>query len=285
VQARAWDWSIRTEQQYNRSLQRLRRQIITYIGNAASTDEIRRRLRVIQNTPEFNTFAESIAANMAGQVNRASVRQWRQMAQGARRQRGDRIFTALQRELRDTPIGGRVQDIIIGNADLIKTLPNRLDAEMSSFLAKINAQGGMRPEQVMRQLMGEFDNLLEYQARRIARTETAKAQSALTQARSENLGIDWYVWRTAQDGMRVRESHRHMEGVLVGWSNPPNPESLAGKDNSHGPYHAGNFPNCRCYSEPLISIDWVSWPHRVYIGGAIVTMSRKEFEPLIALAA
>jgi len=134
-------------------------------------------------------------------------------------------------------------------------------------------------------ILKEFDHLLEYQARRIARTETAKAQSALTQVRAQNLGINWYVWRTAQDGMRVRASHRHMEGVLVNWGSPPNPEALIGKQTDTGPYHAGNIYNCRCYEEPLIDIDWVTWPHKVFVGGAIQILTRKKFEPLIALAA
>jgi SPP1 gp7 family putative phage head morphogenesis protein len=134
----------------------------------------------------------------------------------------------------------------------------------------------MRADQLAQNLLGQFDNLLEYQARRIARTETAKAQAALTQTRAQNLGINWYVWRT------VRDSHRHMEGVLVPWGNPPNPEALIGKETTTGPYHAGNTFNCRCYAEPLIDIDWLEWPHKVYIGGAIQMMNRDEFAAIEA---
>ena len=50
-------------------------------------------------------------------------------------------------------------------------------------------------------------------ARLIARTEVSKTTTALTKARCNNLDIHWYVWRTAEDGNRVRKSHRIMNGV------------------------------------------------------------------------
>jgi len=278
----AWGQSTRIEQNYNRSLQQLRRQIVSQLQGATTTEEISRRLRVIQNSPQFISFAENMAANMAQQVYRESGTQWRRQAQEANRRRSRAIFEALQNELSNTPMGGQIQDIVINNSNLIKTIPNRLDAQMASIMAKESAYAGMRADQLAQNLLGQFDNLLEYQARCIARTETAKAQAALTQTRAQNLGINWYVWRTAQDGMRVRYSHRHMEGVLIAWGNPPNPESLKGQENSHGPYHAGNIWNCRCYTEPLIDIDWIEWPHKVYIGGTIQMMSREQFVALEA---
>lgn len=61
------------------------------------------------------------------------------------------------------------------------------------------------------------------------------------------------------DGLRVRKSHRIMEGVLVNWNMPPSPERLAGEKDV-GNYHAGNIWNCRCYPEPLISVDDIRWP-------------------------
>ena len=116
--------------------------------------------------------------------------------------------------------------------------------------------------------------------RLIARTEVSKTTTALTKARSENLGINWYVWRTVLDGLRVRKSHRIMEGVLVNWNMPPSPEKLAGEKDV-GNYHAGNIWNCRCYPEPLISVDDIRWPHKIYINGRIEIISKKEFEKIL----
>jgi len=279
----AWGQSTRIEQNYNRSLQSLRRQIDENLQGATTTAEISRRLQVIQNSPQFIGFAENVAANMARQVYRESGVQWRRQAARASTAKGRVIFESLRNELNSTPIGGAIQDIVINNANLIKTIPNRLDAQMASIMARNSAFAGMRHEQLAESVLERFGGLLEHEARRIARTETAKAQFALTQTRAQNLGINWYVWRTAQDGMRVREAHRHMEGVLVAWGNPPNPESLIGEENSHGPYHAGNIWNCRCYAEPLIDINWIDWPHKVYIGGAIRMMNRDDFAQIEGL--
>lgn len=70
-----------------------------------------------------------------------------------------------------------------------------------------------------------------------------------------------------------------MEGVIVNWNDPPSPEELAGEE-SVGHYHAGNIWNCRCYSEVLLDVDDVKWPHKVYSNGQIKNMSKKEFEKI-----
>ena len=272
----SWGMSRQIEQRYARSLQKLRRMIMGQLRGATIPEEISRRLRVIQNRPEFVTFVESMATNMAQQVGRQTSRQWRANAQRSNRLRSDLIFQGLMSDMDNPFIGGAIRDIVLNNASLIKTIPNRLDREMTTLMAQKSAYAGLRSDDLTQEILGQFDHLLEWQARRIARTETAKAQSALTQVRSVYVGAKWYVWRTAADGERVRESHRHMEGVLVHWSEPPSPEALAGK-STVGFYHAGNIYNCRCYSQVLLDIDDVSWPHKVLYGGNIVTMQRQEF--------
>lgn len=277
----SWGMSRQIEQRYARKLQEIRRVIMSELRGATTTAEVSRRLQIIANRPEFIDFVENMATNMAMQVYRQTGVQWRRQAQEASRRRGQVIFNALQNELDNPLIGGTIRDIVRNNASLIKTIPNRLDAEMVTQLAANNAFAGMRGEQIVADILGKSDNLLEWQARRIARTETAKAQSALTQVRSLAIGADWYVWRTAMDGERVREAHRHMEGILVAWNEPPQPEQLAGVSGATRqavqPYHAGNIYNCRCYSRPLLDIDDVSWPHRVFHNGVVRNMSRAEF--------
>ena len=71
-----------------------------------------------------------------------------------------------------------------------------------------------------------------------------------------------------------------MNGVLVRFDDPPSPEALIG-ESSVGKYNAGGIWNCRCYAEPLIDIDDVKWPCRVYSNGNIKSMHKKEFEVII----
>ncbi|WP_414859012.1 phage minor head protein [Paenibacillus elgii] len=139
---------------------------------------------------------------------------------------------------------------------------------------------GTRASDIAQQIKVLFPEKSEASADLIARTETSKASSALTRARSESMGIYWYVWRTSDDS-RVRDAHALMEGVLVKWTNPPSPERLDGEKRTYGHYHCGGIFNCRCYAEPVIDLDLIAWPAKVYYGGRIQKMSRKQFESIM----
>jgi SPP1 gp7 family putative phage head morphogenesis protein len=83
-------------------------------------------------------------------------------------------------------------------------------------------------------------------AKLIARTETSRTASVMTQARAQRIGSTGYIWRTAHDS-DVRGSHKHMNGEFVRWDSPPTLDDMTG--------HAGCLPNCRCYPEPVIPDD------------------------------
>jgi SPP1 gp7 family putative phage head morphogenesis protein len=141
----------------------------------------------------------------------------------------------------------------------------------------------MRASELAEYIKSVFPEKSKANAALIARTEVSKSQTALTQARAEALGLNWYIWRTSEDS-RVRSSHDFMEGVLVRWSDPPNPELLdpdfKGK-KTYGKYHAGNIFNCRCYPEPVVDIDDIEFPCRVYFNGKIQNMTRNRFLEIV----
>ena len=168
-----------------------------------------------------------------------------------------------------------INDQIITNASLIRTLPNDVAEKVVKNIAE-EAIKGKRARSIEKIIRQDTDKHSRASARLIARTEVAKTQSAITKSRAQNLDMNWYVWRTALDGNRVRKSHRLMEGVIVNWNDPPSPEELAG-EQSVGHYHAGNIWNCRCYSEVLLDVDDVKWPHKVYRNGQITKMNKTEF--------
>ena len=113
----------------------------------------------------------------------------------------------------------------------------------------------------------------------IARTEVSKASTALTRARAEELNLPAYIWRTSKDA-RVRPSHRQMDGVICFWDDPPAPEALAGIKSTLGNYNCGDAPNDRCYPEPMLRFDQVTWVHKVCRGGRIQMMTRAAFSSL-----
>ena len=73
-------------------------------------------------------------------------------------------------------------------------------------------------------------------------------------------------------------SHRPLDGVLVNWHDPPSPEALAREKSYFGKYHPGTVFNCRYLALPLVSLDEVRFPARVYTGGRIKRVSRTRFE-------
>ena len=197
--------------------------------------------------------------------------------------KGREIYAALKKELTNTPVGIAVNEIVEGNSLLIKTVPRNLARQFSSYAQKMQ-MAGVRPEQIAAEMQKKAPQLAGYQVRRIARTESAKASTALIQARCESLGCDWYVWRTCMDE-RVRGypqgGHYKMEGVICRWSDPPNPEALfpykGGK--SAGSYHPGGIYNCRCIALPVVALEDISFPCRVHVHGKIVHIgSLNEFK-------
>ena len=134
-----------------------------------------------------------------------------------------------------------MQDRIAENVRLIKSIVTHSADEVAKLVQESMATG-MRAEDLAKRIehVGEVS---KSRARTIAATEVSKAGTALTRARAESVGSEGYIWRTARDGA-VRDSHRMMEGKFVRWDSPPTLDGMTG--------HAGEFPNCRCYPEPVI---------------------------------
>ena len=174
------------------------------------------------------------------------------------------------------------------NADLISTLPKNIADDVAAYVDR-EAMKGRRASDIADEIRRMFPEKTRARAELIARTQVSMTQTNLVQARAEDLGLDWYVWRACGgnngDG-RTRSSHRHMSGVLIRWSDPPAPEDLfplrrvdgSPYNNTLGHYHAGCCPNCRCYPEPVVDLDLLKFPIRVYQNGHVERMSRKRFE-------
>lgn len=201
---------------------------------------------------------------------------WREAARA--NSKGKFIYDILKNELRG-PIGSAVNFEIQRNAELIKSIPKDVSSDVTKYIAE-EAFKGRRATDIAKDLQKDIPGMFESKAKLIARTEVSKTSTALTKARCENMRINWYRWRTCED-QRVRNSHEHMEGVLVSWSDPPSPEKLINK-KFVGYYHAGNIYNCRCYPEPVVTLDFIKWPCKVYYQGRIQTMTRIEFDKIAA---
>lgn len=273
------DWKrIKTvEKEYLNTLLKLVK-IFKKIANSSGNDQQKYidSMNSFQNSMQYEKFINSAVKRMVLPLDVGNQRTWREAAKKATK--GKFLYRLLMDELKQGT-GQIIQKQVMENVLLIKTLPNDVAQKVVSDISE-NSLKGARAESTEKIIRDKTDQHARASARLIARTETAKTMSALTKARCEQLGLRWYIWRTALDGTRVRLSHRIMEGVLVNWNNPPAPEELVG-EKSAGHYHAGNIWNCRCYSEPVLELEDIRFPARVYYNGQIVMMNKSEFEQIM----
>lgn len=273
------DWRrIKTvEKEYLNTLLKLVK-IFKKIANSSGSDQQKYidSMNNFQNSMQYEKFINSAVKRMVLPLDVGNQRTWREAAKKATKSKF--LYRLLMDELKQGT-GQIIQKQVMENVLLIKTLPNDVAQKVVNDIAE-NALKGARAESTEKIIKDKTDQHSRASARLIARTETAKTMSALTKARCEQLGLRWYIWRTALDGTRVRLSHRIMEGVLVNWNNPPAPEELVG-EKSAGHYHAGNIWNCRCYSEPVLELEDIRFPARVYYNGQIVMMNKSEFEQIM----
>lgn len=272
-----WRQSRRIENEYLKSLYTLC-DMFKKIAQSVGEDQALyvQRMNQFQNSYQYQKYIMSAVKRMVTPIADINAKTWREAARKSTR--GRFLYDLLVEELKQ----GKdvlINDQLLENAALIQTLPNDIAEKVVKDIAEeaIKGRRARSIEQIIRQ---ETDKHSRASSRLIARTEVAKTQSALTRVRAQTLDLQWYVWRTALDGNRVRPSHRLMEGVIVNWNDPPSPEELAG-EKSVGRYHAGNIWNCRCFSEVLVDVDDVKWPHKVYRNGQIQTMSKSEFMKLL----
>ncbi|MBR2226781.1 MAG: minor capsid protein [Bacteroidales bacterium] len=235
----------------------------------------------IASSPQFERMCEEAARQTVTMLAVGMKRSWRAAATAS--SQGRLIYQALMKETTGTVMGQTISAIVAENSKLIKTCPHDMALRFSK-LARQREFEGVRPDQITREIMQEAKHLREYEARRIARTESAKASTALVQSRAEALHLDFYIWRTAHDS-RVRAQHEKMDGVICRWSDPPDPESMAG-ERSYGRYHPGGIFNCRCIALPVIALEDIKFPAKVHVSGHIETIgSLNKFRERFAISA
>lgn len=251
------------------------------ISSGSDKAKYQREMRNFQNSDHWDKYIASICRQMVWPLAKGNYDKWLKALKNKKRlvkPKSKIIYGSLIAELNEG-LEADIEDQILANARLIKTLPLDTAEKVLHDIESAYYQG-IRASEIENIIRSKTQQHSQASVRLIARTEVSKTATALTRARSENLGLQWYVWRTMQDGKRVRPSHRIMEGVLINWNDPPSPEKLANEEYQHGTYHAGCIWNCRCYSEPLVDVDLIQWPHKIYLGGKIISVSKAKFKSL-----
>ena len=264
----SWRPTNRAESEYARSVREIFERLVQRAAGIPA--------QVVSTAEFISRYAEQAATRMITGLYFSSARTWREAARASGRT--DFLYRALQREMQGE-VGRRVRELVRENAQLITTLPPSV-ARKVARLAAAHAQAGGRAAELVGG-GGPLSRLARSSAKLIARTEIAKANTALQQARSEELDLPAYIWETSQDE-RVRLSHRKMQGVLVFWDDPPAPEKLVGMPNAPAPYPPGGIYNCRCYPAPVVRLTNLTWPRKVYWRGVVRYMTLSQVRKLYA---
>jgi len=219
------------EKAYAEQLKSVARNVAKVLAKAPSPEHAQRQLAAYSEALE--PWARQAATNMVRKVAVKNDASWREAA--------ERWGIGL-RGMLDADVSQTMQDRIDANVLLIKSLPGEAAMRVGE-LAQEAVLSGTRSEDLAAKIQAQGD-VTHSRAKTIAQTEVSKASTALTSARAQAVGSEGYIWRTARDG-KTRPSHAAMEGKFVRWDSPPTLDGMTG--------HAGEFPNCRCYPEPVVS--------------------------------
>ena len=139
------------------------------------------------------------------------------------------------------------------NASLVSSVAEQAHSNVSR-MAMEGVRQGRSVRDIQKDLKKQY-GLSKNRAKTIARTETAKLNSELSERRQTELGIDTYYWSTSRDE-RVRDSHRAMNGKLCRWDDPTVYSDDGGKTWKKrsgiggADVHPGRDFQCRCTSRP-----------------------------------
>lgn len=226
------------ETHFNSMLQQVARQVGAIVrGFTLRKDKVPEPAPIVSALDRYSElldpWARAVAQYMIADVNRRDELAWREHS--------DELGRALRRELRSAPVGAVLRGELDESVKLIKSLPTEAGQRVHK-LALRALTTGERAETIVADIM-RTGHVTQARAHTIARTEVSRTAEGLKRARAQHVGSEGYTWRSMEDG-DVRPSHAAMEGRYVRWDSPPTLDGMTG--------HAGTFPNCRCYAEPVV---------------------------------
>jgi SPP1 gp7 family putative phage head morphogenesis protein len=234
----AYKRSVRSERAYARQLRKIARHIDDLLGGfdftqPLSVEYLKRMLA--QYAVALEPWAYASAERMIKEVAARDDQGWREVSA--------KIGRALKQEIDTAPTGTAMRQLLADQVALIKSLPTEA-AERVQRLAQEGLLVGQRPETLSKRIM-ETGDVTKSRANLIARTETARVGSVLTQVRAQSIGCTHFIWRTTGD-RDVRPSHRALNGKAFRYDDPPVCDA---PDIRALP---GQIWNCRCVQEPIV---------------------------------
>lgn len=230
----------KAEKQFARSLRALARRLGELTDQMVNPRDIvgstTRLKNLLQNYGQaIRPWAHETAQRMVLDVQRRDETFWAE--------RSKEMSRDLVKEIQNAPTGAALRERVMEAATLITSMPLEAAQRIEQLTVKALTDSS-RADEVVKAIL-RTGHVTKSRANLIARTEVARTSSLLVQVRAEHVGSEGYIWRTAGD-IDVRKEHRHLAGKFIKWSEPP----IAGTNGMR--YHAGQGPNCRCWSEIVI---------------------------------
>lgn len=207
------------------------------------TPEMEKALK--EYSRKLDPWARRQSAKLIEQVRRSNKRAYQNKSQA--------IGVEIDLVGNESHIGVVARGLMEEQVGLIKSIPLEAGRRAQEIALNAVLQGRRaEPDQDvidrLQKEMGMTEEVAVNRAKLIARTETARANAAINQARAMSVGSSQYRWHNSGDAA-VRHSHKfyrgkRLQGMIFSWDDPPTLD-----DGMTG--HPGTFPNCRCFAEPV----------------------------------
>jgi SPP1 gp7 family putative phage head morphogenesis protein len=182
-------------------------------------------------------WARAYATRMVAEADARNRHQWFKASAA--------ISAGLEREINAAPVEWAMRALVDTQVDLIGSLPTEAARKVAMWTRE-GLVKGQRHEAIRERILNEIGTVTRARAELIARTETARVASVLTQARALSVGSTHYRWLATMDA-RTRPDHRRLHGQIFAWVNPPVSDERTGIRAN-----PGCIWNCRCVAVPIL---------------------------------
>lgn len=235
-----------------------------------STSEMIKDIEKLRNSKQYREFCKKVSIELAKKGLNNEKGLWKEYFRIAKK-RGiiaiDHTYTEFEQKL--------FEKAVKRNFKMVKSIPEEVKKSIEFDYVKTVMNNVAKGTATRGSLERVLKKAGSTKANLVARTETAKLQSEITQDRAKELGGVAYTWKSSRD-MRTRPSHKAMNGVIVFWR-PEGQKPLL--DNMRG--NAGEFPNCRCKPLPIFHLDDLTKPTYLlydYRFDKVITVGKDELK-------
>lgn len=230
----------RADRQYMSKLIAVARQCIMLMRGYAPGGQLRDiegLMEALRNYADLiEPWAVRVSTTMLEDVARRDARAWMEKSR--------RMALGLRAEIMSAPTGHVMQELIKAQVIEIRSIPLAAAERVYSLASEAHITGQRSIELAKRIVATEGVTI--GRAKMIARSAVSTASTTLVEARAKYVGASQYIWHTSDDE-DVRSDHRHLNGKVFDWENPPVVDKRSGYRS-----HPGCNANCRCWAEPIL---------------------------------